>query len=321
LLSLGALAAALVYFGAAAWSDRQDRNARLIASIAGTAMMQLVVEVIRSFTNYSYPWHLARVTAVAVLAGLTAILTAAWAARRFAPNWDPRAWQVTAALVLASLVLAPWYDLKAMGAIVVGAIALATCASSGLRRGLSGAGVALAGAALVPILIGWQLTVFLDQTYYLLVAGLLIALVVEQVTLLRAARRHRDAEFERAQALEERLRRASEAGETIVQLKDGTRIHRVAEGDILYVKAADDYSEVALIDGRTVLVTMTLARLLDALPRDFVRIHKSFAVNRAHVASFSPRPGGGRLLRLDDGSSIPVGRSYSRAVEPLCNAA
>src|SRR6185436_14772389 len=106
------------------------------------------------------------------LAGLTAVLTAAWAARRFAPNWDPRAWQVTAALVLASLILAPWYDLKAMGAIVVGAIALATCASSGLRRGLSGAGVALAGAALVPILIGWQLTVFLDQTYYLLVAGL-----------------------------------------------------------------------------------------------------------------------------------------------------
>ena len=321
LLTMGALAAAFIYFAAGAALDRRDRNAELIARVAATAMAQLIVEVVRAFVAYAYPWHLIRVAAIAVLAGITAVLTVAYAARRLAPAWHPRAWQVAAAAVLACLLLIPWYDLKAMGAILVGAVALAACAVRGLRERRSGAAAALTGAVLIVGFMAWQLTAFLDRAYYLVVAGLLVALVAEQVALLRAARRHRDAEAERAHALEERLRRASEAGETIVQLKDGTRIHRVAEGDIVYAKAADDYSEVTLVDGRTVLVTMTLARLLDTLPRDFVRIHKSYAVNRAHVASLSPRPGGGRLLQLDDGSSIPVGRTYGKAVEPLCSAA
>jgi DNA-binding LytR/AlgR family response regulator len=44
---------------------------------------------------------------------------------------------------------------------------------------------------------------------------------------------------------------------------------------MLYVRAADDYCEAVLADGRVLLVTMTLARLLDALRR------ASFASTRA----------------------------------------
>jgi hypothetical protein len=32
------------------------------------------------------------------------------------------------------------------------------------------------------------------------------------------------------------------------------------------------------------------------------------------VTGAAPRPGGGRMLRLSDGSDVPVGRSYSAAV-------
>jgi DNA-binding LytR/AlgR family response regulator len=111
---------------------------------------------------------------------------------------------------------------------------------------------------------------------------------------------------------EERLRRAEEAGEPIVQLKEGGRIHRVAQSDILFARGADDYCEVRLKDGRDLLVTTNLARLHEALPQCLVRVHKSYGVNPAEAQSVQPRPGGGRQISLSDGTTIPVGRSYAK---------
>jgi DNA-binding LytR/AlgR family response regulator len=311
---LGALLAACLYFAAAA-SDRRDRDALLLAIIAGTLMLQLLVEASRDFVAYTYPWHLARVSAIAVLAAATAVLAAAYAARRFAPGWSRHSVLATAAAAIASVVLVPWFDLKALGAILAGAAATAACAISALKRKRRlDAWVAVAAAAAIPVLIAVMFTAFLDQGYFILLAALLVALVVEQVSSLRRARAERDIEAQRASALAERLARAERTGEPIMILKDGTRSHRVAETDILYLRAADDYCDVALADGRLLLVTMSLARLVEALPPRFVRVHKSHAVNRAHVIAVAPRPGGGRLLKLSDGSSVPVGRSYGPAV-------
>jgi DNA-binding LytR/AlgR family response regulator len=316
LLTLGALVAACIYFAAAFTLDRRDRGARLLALVAATTIAQLAIEVLRTFVAYTYPWHLARVGAIAVLATATAVLAAAYAAWRFAPEWRLRAPAATAAAAAASLLLVPWFDIKAIGAILAGLVAITLCARRGLRDRRPGSGVARAVAPLALVAMAWQRTAFLDQAYYLGIAGLLVALIAEQVSTLRLARRHRDSETARAAALEERLRRAMEAGEAIVQLKDGSRLHNVAAADILYVRAADDYCDVALEDGRTILVTTTLARFLETLPDGFLRVHKSYAVNRARVASQGPRPSGGRELVLDDGTSIPVGRTYGEAVTP-----
>ena len=99
LLALGVLAAAALYFGAAAWLDRRDRQVLLLAAIAVAAILQLGVETARSFVNYAYPWHLVRVAAVALLAAVTAVLIAAYAARRFEPSWRRSAPALTAAVV------------------------------------------------------------------------------------------------------------------------------------------------------------------------------------------------------------------------------
>jgi hypothetical protein len=314
LLALGALAGAFIYFAAAAVTDRGDRKPLLLAFIAGSAMLQLVVEVLRSFISYPYPWHLARVSAIAVLAAITAILVAAYGAGRFAPRWRRAAPLATAVVAAASMALIPWFDIKALAAILAGALALAACAARGRIDRRPGAAAGLATAFACAGLIAWQGTSFLDRAYYLLLAVLLVALVAEQVGKLRRARAERDQESARAAALAERLARAERQGEAIVQLKDGTRIHRVAEGDILSIRAADDYCDVRLVGGRVLLVTLTLARLLESLPDRFGRVHKSHAVNRPHVAGFGLKPGGGRELILSDGSKIPVGRAYGPAV-------
>lgn len=306
LLTLGALAAACLYFLAA--------GLRLPAAVAALTVTQLIVEVSRAFVAYTYPWHLARVSAVALLAAIAAVLIADYAAARFAPDWRRRIRGVTAAAALASLVLFPWYDLKALGAILAGALALGICAARGLKARRPGAAVGLVGAMSIVAAMVWQLSAFLDQAYYLILAALLAVLVLEQVAALRRARAERDTERKRASALAERLARAEREGEPIVAIRDGGRIHRVAESDIVAIRAADDYCDVTLRDGRNLLTTLSLSRFLATLPARFVRVHKSHAVNRAHVTTIAPKPGGGKLLRLSDGSEIPVGRSYEAAV-------
>jgi hypothetical protein len=309
LLALGAIAAAFAWFAAAA-AGRAGGGAALVAAFALVAMLQLGAEVSRAFLAYAYPWALARVAAIAILSSCAAVLIALYAARRFAPLWARPIGLVAAAAALASLVLVPWFDLKAMGAILAGALALGFAALIGIRRREPGARWAAGASAAIVLAMFWELTDFLNRGWHLLVATMLILLVVEQIGQLRAAR----AGAARGAALEERLRRAEEAGEPIVELRNGSRVHRVAEADILYARAADDYCEAVLKDGRTLLVTTTLGRLLERLPDRFVRVHKSYAVNRVHVASRAPRPGGGRMLNLSDGSSVPVGRSYGAAI-------
>jgi DNA-binding LytR/AlgR family response regulator len=114
--------------------------------------------------------------------------------------------------------------------------------------------------------------------------------------------------------LEERLREA-QGRDRFVALRDGSRVHRVSEAEILFVRAADDYSEAHLADRRAILVTANLAALHASLPDRFLRVHKSYVVNADHVASLAKRPGGGRALAMSDGSEVPVGRAYREAVE------
>ncbi len=314
LLVLGALAGAFIYFAAAAFSERRNPAPLLLALVAAAAMLQLAIEVSRAFVAYTYPWHLARVSLIAILAAATAVAAAAYAAHRFSHERRRLLVRSTAAAALLSLVLIPWYDLKALGAILAAAIAIALCGARGVRRGQRDGWLALAFAAAIPLLIAWQLTGFLDRAWFILLAIFLVALVAEQVRSLRRARAERDAESRRAAALAERLARAEREGEPVLALKDGSRTHRVAESDILFIRAADDYCEAVLVDGRAILVTMTLSRLLATLPERFVRVHKSYAANRAHVAGTAPKAGGGRVLKISNGTEVPVGRTYSERV-------
>lgn len=309
LLALGAIAAAFAWFAAAALGGAGG-GARIVAALALAAMLQLLAEVSRAFVSYTYPWALARVSAIALLAAVAAVLIAAYAGRRFMPGHRVRLAAATALAAGACLVFIPWFDVKAVGALLAGTLALGVAAAAGIRRRLPGARPAGAASLVILAAMAWETTAFLDMAWHLIAAALLILLVVEQIGQLRVAR----AGAARAAALEERLRRAEEAGEPIVQLKDGARVHRVAQGDILLARGADDYCEVQLMDGRTLLVTTSLARLQATLPGSFVRVHKSFVVNASHVRRVEPRPGGGRMVALEGGATVPIGRSYAARV-------
>ena len=311
LLMVGILGIAAVWFGVTAWLDRGQAGAGLLSAIAATAVAQLLVEAARVFVAYPYPWHLPRVAAIAGLSAVTAVLVCAWAARRFSPGLRWIAPGVVAAACAAILVFAPGYDDKAGLSILAGVAGLAVCAADGVRRRLPNARLCLALAAVAVGVQVAQDTEFLDNGYYLLLAAVFAVLVAGQVLALARAQAGRRAETERAEGLQDTLDRRERATASI---RDGTRIHRVATADILYLQAADDYCEVHLADGRKLLSTLALAQTLETLPGDFVRVHKSYAVNAERVSAVGPRPGGRRAVTLSDGAVVPVGRTYEAAL-------
>lgn len=314
LLVLGILAATCAHLTASALSNWRDRGAWLLALIAGSAVLQLILEVSRAFIAYSYPWYLARLAGIAALSAVTAVLVGAYAAHRFAPVWRRSVVVGVAGAAVASILFVPGYDFKALGAMAAGAAGIALCSGYALRRQPRAAWVGLAMSLAFLALLIWQGSEFLERGYYLMLAALLMILIAEQVRNSRKIRLERDAEMKRAAALAEQLNRAEREGEPIVVLKTGTQVQRVAENDILYVQAADDYCEVVLASGRRLLVTMTLASFLATMSPRFVRVHKSYGVNRAHVTGAKTKPGGGRNLVLGHQAIVPIGRSYGAAV-------
>ena len=80
----------------------------------------------------------------------------------------------------------------------------------------------------------------------------------------------------------------------------------VLTADIVRLAAADDYTEVFLAGGASVLHPEPLQRLLDKLPAGFMRIHRSHAINLSYLRSFTK---GDRcsVIRSDE-STAPVSR-------------
>ena len=311
LLMLGFLAVGGIYFAVAAVLDRGQKDAGLLAAIAGLGVVQLAVETVRVFVNYLYPWHVVRVAAIAVLAAAAAVLVTVWATRRFGTARARWVIGAVAVVCVACILGNPGYDGKATWSILAGLAALGGCAADGTRRRVPGAWPALGFAAVAIGLWFWQDSLFLDQGYYVLMAAALAVLIAGQVFALARARAERGLEADRASALQETLTRREAATAAV---RDGTRTHRVPTASILALQAADDYCEVHLDDGRRLLSTASLTQTLADLPGEFVRVHKSWAVNADHVAMVGPRPGGRRAVTLSDGAVVPVGRAYAEAV-------
>jgi two-component system response regulator LytT len=76
---------------------------------------------------------------------------------------------------------------------------------------------------------------------------------------------------------------------------------------IVRISGADDYCEVELISGRTLLHDQTLAELEAALPEHFMRVHRSYIANLNHVSALE-NEGSQHVLVQANSLRTPVGR-------------
>lgn len=99
-------------------------------------------------------------------------------------------------------------------------------------------------------------------------------------------------------------RRAS----TIV-VRKGRELRSVAASDVVYVRGADDYSELHLADGSVHLHEKTLNALESLLPPSFLRVHRSYIANLGRVRGLRAS-----AVVMHDDTLVPVGRVYRESV-------
>jgi hypothetical protein len=111
---------------------------------------------------------------------------------------------------------------------------------------------------------------------------------------------------------------APAGGARLYHLRDGARVVRVSMDEIVAVTSARNYVEFHLAGGRKPLVRETLAKVeADLAAAGFLRTHRSWLVNPAHVRSVTPAAAGDFRLELDGGLMVPLSRRFPGALQSL----
>ncbi|WP_417486147.1 LytR/AlgR family response regulator transcription factor [Maricaulis sp.] len=110
------------------------------------------------------------------------------------------------------------------------------------------------------------------------------------------------------------LRGGEEVGEDVIWVKSREGMVRIPTRTIDWVEADGDYVHLHC-RSRSWLHRETLSAMEKTLgDRLFVRVHRSAIVNKRRIAVSSTTEHGGRIVRLDTGAVVRVGRSYGAAL-------
>jgi DNA-binding LytR/AlgR family response regulator len=106
-----------------------------------------------------------------------------------------------------------------------------------------------------------------------------------------------------------KLKASSDLAETDMEnefffVKANQKLIKLSYNEIYYVEAFADYVKIFLAD-KKIVTLQTMKNMEKKLPSNlFSRVHRSYIVNRGHVASFS-----GTKLEVN-GVAIPIGKNY-----------
>jgi DNA-binding LytR/AlgR family response regulator len=299
-VAAGTLLAAAFGFGVI-HAMRRTGSSLVLAAMAGVAALQAVVESVRSLFSYPYPLHAWRMSAIWMLAAAFAILLVAYTASRFLPKASRL--MISLALgVVGATALLPGFDVKTVWALILGVALAALLAAAGVYQRVPGARPTLAYLALfLALALGFP-EWLADLSYFLLAAGLVLPLLMVEVVRLGRDDRGREAALTRAASRPDRLTVASARGVELVPI-----------AEILAVVGADDYVELRLVGGRSLLHAARLDGLASQLPESFLRVHRSVIANLAQAQRLE-RDGDRWRLHLSEGAPLPVSRSRQSAL-------
>lgn len=114
---------------------------------------------------------------------------------------------------------------------------------------------------------------------------------------------------ERLRLAIERVTRCERAPAQTLVVRKGRELRSISAASILFIRGADDYSEIHLDDGSEHLHEKSLTALETLLPAKFARVHRSYIANVSRVRGVRSTE-----LILDDESVVPVGRRYRDAL-------
>ncbi|MEO1097392.1 MAG: LytTR family DNA-binding domain-containing protein, partial [Bacteroidota bacterium] len=91
--------------------------------------------------------------------------------------------------------------------------------------------------------------------------------------------------------------------EASVEIKAEKRTFRVQAGEILFIEGLGNYVKVVLQD-QNIISYLSMKQMLDTLPSTFIRVHKSYIVNKDHIRSYNYED-----VQVGE-NFIPIGRSF-----------
>lgn len=94
-----------------------------------------------------------------------------------------------------------------------------------------------------------------------------------------------------------------------IDLKIEGEIHSLPLNQILYIKSFGNYVKVVM-ENKTILTEITTKELEDKLPKkSFIRIHKSFIINKYKIVALSEQE-----LTIGN-AKLPIGKTYKKYVK------
>ena len=115
--------------------------------------------------------------------------------------------------------------------------------------------------------------------------------------------------FKRFLSAVDRLPKPGSIAEDFIVIKSGYDLHKVFYNDIVYIESSSEYVNYHLENGKKILANQSLGKLEAVLPNSFLRVHRSFIVNKEKVSGLKNR----ELLLKDE--KIPVSDSYYNSIK------
>lgn len=103
------------------------------------------------------------------------------------------------------------------------------------------------------------------------------------------------------------------ASQRKIALPTSERLLFVTVENIAHCQGENNYTNIFMTDGTSVLVSKTLKEYEELLSEDgFLRVHQSHLINTKHISSYEKRDGG--YLKMSDGSTIAISRQRKEFV-------
>ncbi|MYN27888.1 LytR/AlgR family response regulator transcription factor [Duganella levis] len=112
-------------------------------------------------------------------------------------------------------------------------------------------------------------------------------------------------------AVEKMVREAAGRSKPLgrVLIRDGAKVHVINADKIVSIEAQDDYVQIRS-EGKSYLKNQRMTELEGQLdPEQFLRIHRSYIVNIAHVERIEQATKDSYAAILKDGSKLPISRT------------
>ncbi len=102
-----------------------------------------------------------------------------------------------------------------------------------------------------------------------------------------------------------------------LSVKKGFEIRVIPIEDIRYFKSANIYVELHLKDGQLVIYDKSIKQLVQLLPSNYSRIHKSYVVDLEKIDAIQTYAGGKYRVILKSGESLPVSRKRIKQLKNI----